>query len=237
MTLPQSSPERGRNRHVHFRYVNTPNGTTWHGWLAGLPHWFLCHTRGKTKPCLHDMTSGQLECPRCGETQEPEVIAYLPIYREVDGCPCMVILHECQREKVDQLPLHARVIIGREKDRADGVWVSLALRPTPTFQSTLDERRRAADLTETLLRLWALPDLTAWYRRSELEKEKEPPATLPINPEAPGSKSRVDRVNRDFARACMEARDKGNPPLADPLPVADVLPAVLRNGQHSKERK
>lgn len=236
MALPQASPEEGRNRHVHFRYVPTQNGTTWHAWLAGVPHWYLCHTLKRTKPCLHAMTGGKVSCPRCGESAEPEVIGYVPVYREVDACPVMVIIHLEQQERAEQLAIHQRILIGREAQKADGVWLSPALRPTPTFQTTLEVRRKPADLTETLLRLWNLPDLTAWYRSLELVPDQVPDQAKPRRESLPVDKARADQVNRNFAHAVVEARKRGNPPLGEAAELAAVLPAVGLNGTHKPKK-
>lgn len=238
MALPQANPERGRNRHVHFRYVGTSNGSTWTGWLAGVPHWYLCHTKGKTKPCLHEMTSGAVNCPRCTETKEPEMIAYVPIYREVDCSPVMVIIHGEQRERAEQLSLHQRIVIGREKDQADGVWLSPALKRTPEFQTTLEERRRPADLTETLLRLWQLPDLVTWYRSQPTAAPEHEVEVKPVRAEPPVDRDRVERVNRDFARAVVAARGKHPPLDEEPATLGMVIPAVpIPNGKHHKSSR
>lgn len=235
MSLPQSGPEKGQNRYVHFRYVSTPNGSRWHAYSAGKAHWYTCHTNGKSKPCLEVMTSGAVHCARCGETGPLEDIGYKPLYREVDGCPVMVILHDEQRERDDAVSLHQRVLIGREDNPADGVWISPALSAKPLFSTTLDVRRREADLTETLLRLWQLPALVDWYRAQPVASNSVQSAKMPAREQPAGDQSRVDRVNREFAKACIEARERGNPPLEDPATIGMVLPAVpIPNGRHKK---
>lgn len=167
MPIPTKPPGGGgQTPRVHFTYLATPRGDRWHAWIAGPCHWFDAHTKGKSKPCLTVMCGGALECPRCTPLDPVEEIGYQPLYREVDGRPCMVIIHEHSRERVDQLKLHARVCVGREEEASAAVWVAPALVATPKYQTTLAERMRPADLTETLLRVWSIPALTEWYRKN-----------------------------------------------------------------------
>ena len=78
----------------------------------------------------------------------------------------MVVVHGYSREQVDALKLHDRTLIGRGLSENDGVYALRALSPTPRYQSTLTERMKPVDLTETLLRVWGIPELTDWYRRT-----------------------------------------------------------------------
>lgn len=230
--LPQNRPGDRKPGYTHFRYVSTANGAQWHAYTAGSPSWFDCHTKGRTKPCLHVMTAGELPCERCAESKPIEVIGYLPLYREIDARPVMVILHEEQRERADVLRLHSRVLVGREIDKADGVWVAPALKPTPAFHSTLQERNRPADLTETLLRLWGIPALVDWYRKNAARLKAEATPITPLIDGLPaGSKELADKKNRDFAQAVVRARERGAGfPKPEPATLGEVLP-VLRNGK------
>lgn len=165
MSLPTQPPTGGGERaYVHFHYCNTEPGAKWHAYIAGACMWFWCHPSRRTKPCLHIITEGKLECPKCGSAVAPQLIGYQPLYREIDSRPVFIVLHEYTRETVDKLALHTRVIVGREASQSDGVWLMKALSPNPVFSSTLRERQRGADLSETLLRVWGIPALTTWYR-------------------------------------------------------------------------
>jgi hypothetical protein len=164
MPLPQvPAGNGGRRPRVHWHYPTTPTNSKWHGWIAGNCHWFECHTKGKSQPCTEVMTGGELRCPRCDACQPTEVIGYQPIYREIDNRPCFVILHEYTREVVDALKLHQRVIVCRGPEQSDGCAIVPALNPEPRFQTKLQERLQPADLTETLLRVWRIPELVQWY--------------------------------------------------------------------------
>lgn len=164
MAIPQTPPGGGReSAHEHFRYVPTKPGATWYAYLAGDAHWFLAHTKGRSKPCLHAMTGGQLVCERCAQVTPPQVIGYVPLYREVDSRPVMVIVYEYERERLATFKLHQRVLVGREEQQSDGVYLTVALNPKPIFHTTLKHRMKPADLTHVLLRLWGIPELTHWY--------------------------------------------------------------------------
>jgi hypothetical protein len=125
------------------------------------------------------MTHGELLCERCNDLSPPIDIGYLPLYREQDGRPCFVVLHDYTRDVVDGLKLHQRVIVGREGEQADGVWVSVAPNPRPLYQSTRAEFNRAADLTQSLLRVWGIPELVEWYNRTQARESEIVPVPVP----------------------------------------------------------
>lgn len=232
MSLRQTGRDRPPTP-LYFRYAGTAPGTTWNAWVAGPPQWFFCHTMHRTKPCLKELTEGQVDCPNCAQARAPQKIGYLGVYREVDARPILVVLHEEQLERADALKLHQRITIGREDSKADGVWVAPALKPTPLYHTTLHDRMNAADLTETLLRLWNLPDLTEWYRRQETVQPAKRYVPKPGGyQEPPGTPGRATEVNRAFAEAVKRA------PKATELPetLEDVTTRlarkVSRNGTH-----
>lgn len=166
MSLPKAPPgEGGRSSYTHFHYCATDPAKQWHAWIAGACEWYECHPSKRTKPCVHIMTSGTLPCKYCAMGLPIETCGYQSLYREVDARPVFVVLHNYTRERVDSLKLHERVVVGREASQSDGVWVARALKPQPLFVTTLKERMRPSDLTETLLRVWGLPELVEWYRR------------------------------------------------------------------------
>jgi hypothetical protein len=165
MGLRQGTPgEGGRGAAVHFRYTPTKPGESWHGWIAGPPRWVLCHTASAgTKPCLSWITSGALPCVRCGTIVPPVMIAYVPLYRERDGAPCCVIVHESAADQLAPLkyPMYATVL--REGGAADSVCVCAAL-SKKTYRTTLRSRQSEVDIEPTLLRMWKLNELTEWVR-------------------------------------------------------------------------
>lgn len=232
MGLPQARAGDGaRNPRVHFAYVSTSHGKNWHAWIAGPCHWFHCHSKGKTKPCLYEMTGGEMGCDRCDAAQPCEVVGYQPLYRELDSKPVMVIVHEYTREVLDGLRLHARVTVGRGDSASDGVYVVPALKAEPRFQTTLQHRMVPADLTETLLRVWKIPELEQWYRQTH--GAAKPPETQKSDgkPFSPWTRKAAQRASTgplneelDDVMARIKMRSKG-------------LPEPSSNGKHDPPPK
>jgi hypothetical protein len=108
-----------------------------------------------------------VKCPWCAKGIETREIGYVPLYRELDGKPCFVVVHDHARPQLDVLKLHVRVMVGRGADKNDTVYVLKALAQNPMFQSHLPERFKPADLTRTLLTVWGIADLAEWYAVTE----------------------------------------------------------------------
>lgn len=218
MSLPQHTPGHGGKRpRTHFSYASPHNGKNFSAWMAGPCHWYACHTKGKSQPCLHEMTDGELTCERCEQGHGVEVIGYVPLWRELDGKPVMVIVHDYTREAVDCLRLHQRVLIGRGEDGSDGVYVIPAIKPEPRFQTTIADKMKPADLTETLLRVWRLPDLVAWYEQTHGARPSRP---------APKQEVRAKINGRDFGVPKLRAADEVARELQDGVSLDDALGIV-----------
>lgn len=242
MSLPQipSEGEAGR-AYTHFHYCSTEPGKKWHAWVAGPSMWFFSHPSKRSKPCLKVLTSGKLDCPRCASDVVPQWLGYLPLYREVDARPVMIVLHEYTREQVEKLRLHERVIVGREDSQSDGVYVTPALTHNPVFQSTLKERLKDADLSETLLRVWNIPELTQWYRAVMGERASQD--AIPVKSAGP----RVRGDGKPFGPMMQAAAARvgcdvlggdGTAPIDEALQVlAEKQKAYQRstNGHHKKK--
>lgn len=236
MPLPQHPPGSGGKRaRVHYCYVSTQPGQNWHAWIAGPCHWFLSHTKGRSQPCVEEMTDGEIHCERCAAGHQCEVIGYQPLYREVDCKPVMVIVHEYGREAVDALKLHQRVTVGRGAEQSDGVYVTPALKSDPRYTSTLPERMRAADLTETLLRVWRIPELAEWYRQTH--GTPEPVSEKPVKVPEKAPDGIISPKLRETAKKLLSDPQKAA--LADDIDAvkerlrikaANLKPST--NGQH-----
>lgn len=237
MSLPQSPPGRGGRRpHVHWVYIPTAPGKTWHAWIAGSCHWFLCHTKGKTKPCLHALTGGELTCDKCSPFEVGQVVGYQPLYRETDARPCMVIVHEYTRELMDKFRLHSRVAVGRGEGSTDGVWVNTALKHEPFFRSSLPERNQPADLTETLLRVWAIPELTEWYRQTHGRSDNAVSQPLPAPaPPAVTPPPVIDReVKGPLARLAEAEERQKREEAEEELKIGGVMNHLLGKAANGK---
>jgi hypothetical protein len=231
----QGNPGEGqRGARMQFRYTPTFANQEWTGWLAGPYQWVQAHTSSKgSKPCLTWITHGALPCPRCGPTSVPKCICYVPIYRESDGAPCVVIVHESGADFLEGLNYPRYVRIGRDAGEADTVVVCAALTRKP-MRTVLKARQQPADITLSLLTMWNINELTEWYAAQDpLSKQLPVPKidalTVPTEPTGtvPGVLSRLaahfevsaekaDLVKRNAEQAAKWAREKerkqnGNP--------------------------
>lgn len=125
--------------------------------------WFECHQPRKTKPCIAIMTARAVECPWCRPEYPIVQRGYVPLYRQSDWAPRCVIVSDLYRDTVDKFALHDRVMIGKEGEATDPVWIMRALEARPVFNTTLRHRYDPVDLTESLLRIWGNADLAKWW--------------------------------------------------------------------------
>ncbi len=225
MPLPQAPREGGRDRTIWFRYCPTAKEGTWHGWIAGPAQWFKVHQKGKTKPCLTNMTRGAVRCQRCVDGATIDRVAYVPLYRCVDAKAVCVIVHEDAEEMLEKLTLHMRVIVGREAGATDGVWITEAPKQV-RYETTLPERTRAADITESCLRMWSIPELDKWYRESEYVHGSRPvmndtPLSLAV------SASSVDELDAGVIELRKKLAERSAPVKKErETPLHEVLAAA-----------
>lgn len=218
MTLHQSSPRKGdKPRREHWTYTGTPNGTTWHAYIAGPCLWLDCHTKGRTKPCVRCVTNGEVPCHVCNAFNEPVETGYQPLYRECDGKPVVVIVHEYSRDIISSLKFHARVVVGRGRVQSDPLFIQRSMNQEPRYTTTIPHRLRPADPTESLLTTWKLPELTAWYYSKKTRSDNavslpEPdPGPLAITPPPAAPlevKGPMDKYHDAEERAKKEAADE-----------------------------
>lgn len=165
MGLRRGKPsERDTSRAEQFAYTKTVSGAKpWAGWMACDPYWCECHTSDTgTKPCLKWITSGALPCPRCRPFVVPTWLAYCGVYREQDNKPVCVIVHESAADLLADLTYPHYVMVGREHGDTASVYIRRALQPQP-LRSLRVSRSRPADLAASLLTMWGIAELTAWY--------------------------------------------------------------------------
>jgi hypothetical protein len=223
----------GRRAYVHVPYVSTRAGQTWCAYVAGPCQWFSCHTSSRTKPCLHEMTGGMLACARNHDIDAPQVIGYQPLRRQLDGRPVMVIVYELQREHVDKLPLHSLVVVGRGTEPTDTVYVRSQAGRVNWYTSTIAANMQPIDVTETLLKIWAMPELTEWYRHSHgLPPTQDTERAARIRA---GADAILDGKRRTIADTVHLAL--GDPPQDGPLAAEyqALIDRAKRNGKHKPD--
>jgi len=166
MRVP-SAPRRtgARNKPVHFQYVNTERGQPWEAFIAGPTWWGYLHMTKPSKPCVYEITNRALECRFCasGKARVPVAKGWVPLYRLVDGEPVMVPVDEAQRDKIDNWRVFTKVTVGRARGKNSGVFIQMCTSQEPKWGSTLPERTVEADVTESLLRVWGVAEVTSFF--------------------------------------------------------------------------
>lgn len=233
--LKKGTPGKG-GESPRDSFSNTPVGhglkNYWTGWLAGEPYWALSHEHKPphqlgTKPCLKWLTDEALPCARCRPKVLATWIGWVPIYREVDHEPCIVIVHESVMDVVAELRYGTRVLVGRMAETAS-IFVRRAEVQTPVWKSTHEQRQGPRDITPDLLTMWGIPILDSWLRESgpasdtALSLDKSTSAAPGLRQYVPPGEGSADQRLTDY------------PALAKRL-TGDNADVPSTNGRHDKE--
>jgi hypothetical protein len=231
MGLPQRPPGGGAgNRRIHFPFICTPRAYSWEAYIAGPCHWFGCHGGGRSKPCLHEMTDGELACEYNHDVDEPITIGYQPLWQKDNGRPGFVIVYDHLREQIDKLRLHHLVLVARGKGKSDTVAINYKGVNSPMYHSTRADFMRPAELTESLLRIWKMPELVHWYRCTHGQSDNA--VSLPPKPVPKLKPLKSDgKAFGPMTAAGAEKYAEGTPP-----PVAGATDAVLKRLQEQEAR-
>jgi len=177
--VPKAAPGEGPKKdRDNFSYWSIAGGEKHTAYVAGPAAWVIAHPSDKgSKPCLEWMTGSALPCRFCALHKCPVEVGYVPVYREVDWRPMLVIVYRTEREWIDPLELHTRVTVGREKEKGAALWVRPCLNQEPRFASTLPYRKCAVDIDHSLLTLWKMPELVAWLHTA---RPSDTAVSLPV---------------------------------------------------------
>lgn len=192
MPIRKGNPGRGSgSRPDSFTYVPVGTGlkSGFHGWLAGPPYWceeaHEYHDRiGPTKPCLHWLTNGEVHCDRCRKQPKVTCLAWVPLYREVDTHPVLVIVHEVAADLLAPLRYPDYCLVGRI-DATSSVFV----RKSDNRLSLVTEkesRKRPVDVTGDLISMWNLPELNDWLRKKGAFGLREKVSAMEVPTESSG---------------------------------------------------
>lgn len=176
-----------------FSYTSVQPGTKggFAAWLAGDVYWALAHEHTErqpgTKPCLDWLTDGTLRCPRCRGPKQPTWIGWVPLYREQDHAPILVVIHQNAHDLVRELRYPDYVLVGRVADKS-GVFVRKTDLQMP-FKTENAARKQAVDITANLVVMWKIPQLEEWLhkcdkinRRLQAEAEEDTRMRLSVPP-------------------------------------------------------
>lgn len=193
MSFP-NAPRRGKDdtRPDHFAYLRGYKGEELYGHLAGPIIWIELHTSDwGSKPCLRQLTGGELSCAKCKESG-PVCKGACGFYHWRDSKPYFLWLDDSKRDEYDALRWLDKLKFGREKIKGSPVWVQKCFEQERSFASTRPQCRQPADLTESLLTIFGDTALSLWYRathgRSDTAVSLPPvakPAPAPVAKSAP----------------------------------------------------
>lgn len=202
MSFP-NAPRRGkdRSRPEHFAFLRGYKGEELYGYLAGPMLWLEMHTSDQgSKPCLHLMTGGDLSCPKC-KFGEPTRKGALGFYHWKDWKPYFLWVDESREDIYAGFRWLSKIKFGREKVKGSPVWAALCLAQHDEFPTTDPRRRKPADLTESLLRIFDDAALTMWYRTTHGGSDNGLSQRQPPAPEQAGAKRKPAKVDPMYAAA------------------------------------
>jgi hypothetical protein len=235
----KAAPGSGGRRRTHFCYVPTPNGHKWPAHVAGPCHWVLGHeVNRKSKVCPAWFTDDELTCEWCSPINAPIEIGYQPLYRQADGKPVLVVVKDPERPDIDKLKFHGRVIVAREREASAGLYVRTALEKEPLYQSTLPERHAVPDITHSMLALWGIPAVKAWYSRTQFQSDN--PMSLPPGvavkddgrPYSPGMQAAAKRYGADVVQDGPFAEEYEE--LLNRVKQKEGVATPSKNGKHKR---
>lgn len=243
MSLRKGTPGRGAGSQFEtFSY--TPVGYGLKGafaaYLAGEPYWCdeaheYHKAMGPTQPCQHWITSGELDCPRCRKQPAVKKIAWVPLWREQDGQPILVIVHDSAADLLAGLRYPDCVLVGRVSGTS-----SVFVRKSDnglSFKTENEARKRPVQIASQLVRLWRMPDLEAWLKRGAKGKG-EPEQRAEVEPVKSDGKP-FGAMTRAAALLYGDGDQGGASDVyADALREAvkrGTKPGTNGNGKHSAE--
>jgi hypothetical protein len=204
---------------VSWREVKRLNG-----WLAGPCVGYEVHHVGTSRPCLVDVTSGEVPCPLCGAGIGREWRGYVPIWDELLTRRVVLIGERYYHlvEKVHHLqPVMARKLVGEW-----GQPVCVQRSPWTTDTPTLrDADRKVQDLGDWLIQMWNVRELNEWAAVKASITPPVPDATS-VTPDV-SPMNRAADVRAELTAQVLKKTRRGK----EPTLLSDLLPAET-NGKH-----
>ena len=146
---------------------------------------------------------------RCGGKRAAELVGYVPIYAEADGAPRLVIVYDTSYDFLKDVPALAYVRVVREGSEKERTIVQKA--PSQKkYVTTLKRRHHPVDISDQLIRMWGINELTEWYYAQNsptkpAEKPKVDAASVPT--ESTGS---VPLIRENLANAFASQAERAD---------------------------
>lgn len=239
--LKKAVPGEGtETKAEQFSYTRTQPGLkgVWYAWCAHEPYWCKVHEHTEktpgTKVCLTWATDSALRCPRCRPGVVPTTVAYVPVWRELDLAPCMVIVHEGTADRLAGVEFGTYVMVSCVEQKG-GVCLTRAAEQR-RWNTSLPYRQSPCDIAVSLLTMWGYPQYTDWLSR------QSPPSGVVVE-KVPGAERwrlSVPPPTTDAEALAVDAHR--DPPTTDASGIGDALKGALsraqkaeRNGKHDKK--
>lgn len=216
---PDPRKRRGETPHAtHFKVLN---GKTECGYKAGELYGCYGHRTYAHRPCLIELTGGELSCPFCAANDPVTWRGYLPIW-DRDFALRYALIGEPLYESVDMIPHKAQLIGSRDKS----VRAPLVIRAADAVMIRgLPEKRPWCDPVDmyAICRvLWKDASVDAWWATTGAKKLGLGTAAAPLDLASfgdmtRGAAARVNRINghasanEQFAREVAAAKPAKEP--------------------------
>lgn len=227
MRVPNAAPGEGPKKlRDHFTHWSIGGGERHHAYIAGPTKWVIGHPSDKgSKPCLLWMTGGALPCRFCALSKDPCQLGYVPVYRATDWKPLCVIVREDERQWLDDMKLHTRVLIARERDQGAALYIRPCVDQDPRYTSTVDYRQLPQEMDDSCLILWKMPELVSWLRCASVSDN-----AASLQPDATGERPKTEAPTKEKTPAEAPA---GVNRLAAGSAMSDALERLTRRAKEA----
>jgi hypothetical protein len=224
-------PRRKKTSTPSASYWRVPNGGKEIGYLAGQVYGCYGHRVNHHKPCLIELTGGEVACPWCG-VMDVEWRGYVPVWDQ-DWTLKYCLIPEDYLESVDMIPHRARIVGTRAPAKMSPIVIRTAelpsLRPLPDRVPYTVE----IDMYAIARKLWKIPALDAWYARTQVVDNGRSVGAPPLDPSdfSVMNKAAVNRVNE------MEETRLRNEQAARDHAAGKPLNHTNGNGKHKAKKE
>lgn len=217
----KQTPGEGKKTAAVWSTVTVDGGEGINLWKVGPTLWFWSHfVNGRTIPCYHEFTGGEVKCPKCGTRDYWQ--GYTPCYDET-GARLIALPKEANKPVDDRIKPGDPVYVSRKRGKQKPQTVM----PKPWAKPWVLTDRDAevlADLEPRLVMIWKDETIRDWYGR----QGGEPVTLKAVIEKATESRDEADK-DAKFLRDHVAKSLVFKPQVTndgDPVSIGDALPGV-----------
>jgi hypothetical protein len=177
-TGSRPDPTKQKEAYLHASYLNVKTGQKDAGYKAGEVYGCFGHRTYAHKPCVKEITHGELTCPYCVAGLVPEWRGYVPIWDRDWALRYNLIGYEIF-ESVDAIPHRAQVSISRAKNPISPLIIREELCLTRELPNKAPWNE-LVDMERVCLALWKEEPLTRWVMSHRVSPSVESGAPLSL---------------------------------------------------------